>query len=116
MWINWPDYVRVLLEYCASCLLSGPTCVMYYIGYLSLSGYNIVLLRWSPVVPFAVPPLTFVISAAQCRFWQCVGCCVLLRGVSSWPLGHVKLLCSEGPFRWSTHRPGMISLLICVPC
>jgi len=67
MWINWPDYVRVLLEDCTSCLLSRPTCVMYYIGYLSLSGYNIVLLQWSPGVSFAVPPLTFVTSAAQCR-------------------------------------------------
>jgi len=34
-------------------------------------------------------PLTFVISAAQCRFWQRVGCSVLLRGVSSWCLRHV---------------------------
>src|SRR6218665_3985756 len=41
---------------------------MYYIGYLSLSGYNVVLLRWSPGVSFAAPPLTFVTSAAQCRF------------------------------------------------
>src|SRR6218665_973011 len=30
--------------------------MMYYIGYLSLSVYNIVLLRWSPGVSFAVPP------------------------------------------------------------
>ena len=43
---------------------------MYYIGCLSLSGYNIVLLRWSPGVSFAVPPLTLVIFDAQCRFWQ----------------------------------------------
>ena len=55
---------------------------MYYIGYLSLSGYNVVLLRWSPSVSFAAPPLAFVTSgvsfaapplafvtsAAQCRF------------------------------------------------
>jgi len=45
-------------------------CAMYYIGYLSLSGYNIVLLWWSPSVSFAAPPLTFVTSAAQCWFWQ----------------------------------------------
>jgi len=57
----------VLLEDCPSLLLSLTTCVMYmyYIGRLSLSGYNIVLLRWSPGVFFAVPPLTFVISAAH---------------------------------------------------
>ena len=38
---------------------------MYYNGCLFLSGYNIVLLRWSPGVSFAVPPLTFEISAAH---------------------------------------------------
>src|SRR6218665_3649097 len=33
---------------CPSFLLSLPTsCTMYYIGCLSLSGHNIVLLRWS---------------------------------------------------------------------
>src|SRR6218665_1340199 len=67
----------------------SPTCAMYYIGCLSLSGYNIILLRWSPGVSFAVSPLTFVTSAAQCRFWQSVGCCVLLRGVSIWSLGPI---------------------------
>ena len=36
---------------------------MYFIGCLSLSEYNIVLLRWSPGVSFAVPPLTFVMSS-----------------------------------------------------
>ena len=72
--------------YCPSFLLSLPTCVMYYIGCLSLSGYNIVLLCWFPGVSFAVPPLTFVISAAQCRFRQRVGCSVLQRGTSSWSL------------------------------
>ena len=58
---------------------------------------------------FRCAPLTFVTSAAQCRFWQCVGCCVLLRGVSFWSLGNVLLLCSEWPFgcgsismEWST--------------
>ena len=33
-------------------------------------------------------PLTFTTSAAQCRLWQHIGCCVLLRGVSFWSLGH----------------------------
>src|SRR6218665_1121593 len=66
-----------------------PTCVMYYIGCLSLSGYSIVSLQWSPIVSFAAPPLTFATSAAQCRFWQRVGCCVLLRGVTFCSIGHV---------------------------
>jgi len=38
---------------------------------------------------FRCAPLTFVTSAAQCRFWQCIGCCVLLRGVSFWSLGPI---------------------------
>ena len=79
----------VLFEYCPSFLLALPACVMYYIGCLPLSGYTIVLRRWSPGLSFAVPPLIFVISAAQCRFKQRVGCSVLLRWVSSWSLGHV---------------------------
>jgi|SRR6218665_1813849 len=70
------------IYHCLSFLLSLPICMMYYIGCLSLSGYNIVLLCWSPGVSFDVPPLTFVISAAQCRFWQRVGFSILLRGVS----------------------------------
>src|SRR6218665_988607 len=47
-------------------------------------------------------------SAAQCRFWPHVGCCVLLRGVSFWSLVPVWLLCSEGPFRLWVHQHGMI--------
>src|SRR6218665_69215 len=31
-----------------------------------------VLLRWSLIVSFNVPPLTYVTSTAQCRSWQCV--------------------------------------------
>src|SRR6218665_155160 len=86
------------IYHCLSFLLSLPICMMYYIGCLSLSGYNIVLLCWSPGVSFDVPPLTFVISAAQCRFWQRVGFSILLRGGSSWSLVRVLLLCSEGLF------------------
>src|SRR6218665_3997364 len=58
----------VLLEGCPSFLLWLPTCALYYICCLSLSGHNIVLLQWSPGVA-AAPPLTFVTSAAQCRLW-----------------------------------------------
>src|SRR6218665_1362279 len=32
-----------------------------------------------------------------------------------WSLGHVKLLCSEGPFRSRVHQPGMIFPLSCDP-
>src|SRR6218665_3714562 len=42
-----------MTAYVFSCLL---TTVMYYIGCLYLGEYNIVLLRWSPGVSFAVPP------------------------------------------------------------
>src|SRR6218665_1348720 len=101
---------------CPSFLPSLPTCVVYCIGCLYLSGYSIVLLQWSPVVSLAAPPLTSATSAAQCRFWPHIGCCVLLRGVSFWSLGPVWLLCSEGPFRLWVHQHGMISPLSCVPC
>src|SRR6218665_946311 len=62
------------------------------------------------------PPLTFVTSAAQCRFWQRVRCCVLLRGVSFWSFGPIELMCSEGLFRLWAQQHGMISPLSCVPC
>src|SRR6218665_3804999 len=71
---------------CPSFLPSLPTCVMYSIGCLYLRGYSIVSLQWSPVVYLAAPPLTSATSAAQCRFWPHVGCCVLLRRVSFWSL------------------------------
>src|SRR6218665_2341068 len=58
---------------------------------LSLSLY--IYMQWSPVVSLAAPPLTSTSSAAQCRFWLHVGCCVLLRGVSFWSLVPVWLLC-----------------------
>src|SRR6218665_2457444 len=61
-------------------------------------------------------PLTSATSAAQCRFWPHVGCCVLLRGVSFWSLVPVWLLCSEGPFWLWVHQHGMTSPLSCVPC
>src|SRR6218665_3062389 len=93
---------------CPSFLPSLPTCVVYCIGCLYLSGYRIVSLQWTPVVSLAAPPLTSATSAAQCRFWPHVGCCVLLRGVSFWSLG-------EGPFRLWVHQHGMISPLSCVP-
>jgi len=38
---------------------------------------------------FAEHLLTFATSAAQCLFWQRVGYCVLLWGVSCWSLGLV---------------------------
>src|SRR6218665_1893204 len=82
---------------------------MYSIGCLYLRGYSIVSLQWSPVVSLAAPPLTSATSAAQCRFWSHVGCCVLLRGVSFWSLVPVWLLCSEGPFRLWVHQHGMNS-------
>src|SRR6218665_2489447 len=97
-------------------LPSLPTCVMYSIGCLYLSGYSIASLKWSPVVSLAAPPLTSASSAAQCRFWLHVGCCVLLRGVSFWSLVPIWLLCSEGPLRLWVHQHGMISPLSCVPC
>jgi len=37
----------------------------------------------------AIRTLYRPISVAQCRFWQRVGCSILLRGVSSWSLGYV---------------------------
>src|SRR6218665_2877465 len=41
---------------CPSFLPSLPTCLMHYIGCLSLSEYRIVSLQWSPVVSFAAFP------------------------------------------------------------
>ena len=64
-------------------------CIMYCIGCLSPSGYTIVFLRLSPDMSFTAPPLIFMTSAAQCRFWQRVGCCALLWGVSFWSLGPI---------------------------
>ena len=86
---------------------------MYYIGCLSLSGYNIILLRLSPGVSFAVPLLTFVISAAQCRFWQCVGCSVLLRGVSSClAIMQRRAFSVVGPSAWNDFPVELRSLLM----
>src|SRR6218665_3242675 len=98
----------------------NPTCVMYCIGSLYMSGYSIVSLQWSPVVSLAAPPITFATSAAQCRFWPHVGCCVLLRGGSFWSLGPVWLLCSEGSFRlcpsaWNDLPSELRSLLMAHP-
>src|SRR6218665_4106215 len=84
---------------CPSFLPSLPTCVMYCIGCLYLSGYSIISLQWYPVVSLDAPPLTSASSAAQCRFWPHDRCCVLLRGASFWSLVTIWLLCSEGPFR-----------------
>ena len=70
--VHWPGWT----EFCVRLIGGGgspsfvpslPTCVMHCIGCLSLSGYNIVSLQWSPVGSFAAPPLTFATSAAQCR-------------------------------------------------
>src|SRR6218665_498947 len=79
-----------------------------------LSGYNIVLLRWSPSVSFAAPPLTFVTSAAQCRFWQRIARCVLLRGVSFWSLGP-KGLSVVGPSACNDFPVELRSLLMTCP-
>src|SRR6218665_1311807 len=68
-WLGWTEFcvrLPVLLWGGPSFLPSLPTCVMFYIGCLSLSEYNIVSLQWSPIVSFDVSPLTFVTSAAQC--------------------------------------------------
>src|SRR6218665_3169295 len=118
-WLGWTEFcvrLPVLLGGCPSFLPSLPTCVMYSIGCLYLSGYSIASLQWSPVVSLAAPPLTSASSAAQCQLWLRVGCCVLLRGVSFWSLVPIWLLCSEGPFRLWVHQHGMISPLSCVPC
>src|SRR6218665_1605880 len=103
----------VLLENCPSLLLSLTTCVMYmyYIGRLSLSGYNIVLLRWSPGVFFAVPPLTFVISAAHA-----VSVLAARRVLRSAARGELLGARSAIMQRLWAHRPGMISLLSCDLC
>src|SRR6218665_2450100 len=101
-WLGWTEFcvrLPVLLGGCPSFLPSLPTCVMYSIGCQYLSGYSIVSLQWYPVVSLDVPPLTSASSAAQCRFWPHVGCCILLRGASFWSLVPIWLLCSEGPFR-----------------
>src|SRR6218665_1336293 len=58
-------------EFCLSFIPSLPTCAIYYIGCLSVSGYSILSLQWCPVVSFAAPPLT----SAQCLFWQRVRFC-----------------------------------------
>src|SRR6218665_603680 len=65
------------------------------------------------LLSFIVLPLIFVTSAVQCRFWQRVGCCVLLRGVSFWSLGPIQLLWKERLFRSWVHQHGMISPLSC---
>src|SRR6218665_2131514 len=83
-------------------------------SYQSSENYRIIYIQWSPVVSLAAPPLTSASSAAQCRFWLHVGCCVLLRGVSFWSLVPDWLLCSEGPFRFWVHQHGMIHPLSCV--
>src|SRR6218665_457259 len=118
-WLGWTEFcvrLPIFLGGCPSFLPSLPTCVMYSIGCLYLSGYRIASLQWPPVVSLAAPPLTSASSAAQCRFWLHVGCCVLLRGVSFWSFVPVWLLCSEGPFRLLVHQHGIISPLSCVPC
>src|SRR6218665_2076019 len=117
--LGWTEFcvrLPVLLGGCPSFHPSLPTCVVYSIGCLYLSGYSIASLQWSPVVSLAAPPLTAATSAAQCRFWLHVGCCVLLRGVSFWSLVPIWLLCSERPFLLWVHQHGMISPLSCVPC
>src|SRR6218665_1577766 len=49
-------WLPIFLGGCPSFLPSLPTCLMHYIGCLSLSGYRIVSLQWSPVVSFAAFP------------------------------------------------------------
>src|SRR6218665_2136232 len=90
---------------------------MYYIGCLSLSGCNILLLGWSPGGSFASPHLTFVTSAAQCRFWHRVGCCVLLRGARFWSLGPFSYYAAKavGPSSWNDLPVELRCLLISCP-
>src|SRR6218665_1756604 len=96
------------------------TLLFTLVGFICSTSVTL-LRRWSLLLirNYAVllmPPLTSASSAAQCRFWLHVGCCVLLREVSFWSLVPVWLLCSEGPFRLWVHQHGMISPLSCVPC
>jgi len=68
-----------------------------------ITAYMRDVLHWLPTSPWIQYRITVLVSrcvlccapsylrdsAAQCRFWQRIGCCVLLRGVSSWSLGQV---------------------------
>src|SRR6218665_28715 len=120
-WLGWTEFcvqLPVLLGGCPSFLPSLPTCVMYSIGCLYLSGYSIVSLQWSPVVSLVAPPLTSATSAAKCRFWPHVGCCVLLRGVSFWPLVPVwqrRAFSVVGPSAWNDLPFELHSLLMAHP-
>src|SRR6218665_3400065 len=85
------------LDLVLSFLLSITAYMCDIVHWLPISGYNIALLPWSPGMSFAAgtpPPLIFVTSAAQCRFWKRVACCVLLRGVSFWCLGPIYIYCA----------------------
>src|SRR6218665_3697059 len=67
-WLGWTEFcvrLPVLSGGCPSFLPSLPTCVMYSIGCLYLSGYSIASLQWSPVVSLAAPPLTSASCAAH---------------------------------------------------
>jgi len=56
---------------------------MTYINYIIRKCLLIVIL-WSKdaIMSIHALPLIFVTSAALCQFWQHVGCCILLLGVS----------------------------------
>jgi len=61
--VPWPGWTEscvrlsVLLRHCPSFLPSLPTCVMYYIDWLSLSRYRIVSLQRFPLCPSLLSPL-----------------------------------------------------------
>ena len=60
-------------------------------------------------------PLTSATSAAQCRFWPHVGCCVLLRGVSVWslvPVWQRRAFSVVGPSAWNDLSFELRSLLL----
>src|SRR6218665_2621530 len=97
-WLGWTE-ICVRLPSCSggcpSFLPSLPTCVMYSIqsiGFLSLSGYSIVSLQWSPVVSLAAPPLTSTTSAAHCPVSVLAARRVLR------PAARGEFFCPSGPF------------------
>src|SRR6218665_2771331 len=77
----------------------------------------LVIKRWSPGVSFAPPPLTFVASAAQCRFCLHIRCCVLLRGVPWANLATMqrRAFLVVGPSAWNDLPIELRSLLMTRP-
>ena len=117
--LGWTEFcvqLSVLLGGCPCFLPSLPTCVMYSIGCLYLSEYSIVSLQWSPVVSLAAPPLTSATSAAQCRFWPHVGCCVLfLVPRARLAIMQRRAFSVVGPSAWNDLPFELCSLLVAHP-